>query len=178
MVAVGDPIFASDLNDLQTNEITAWRPVTAVKSALTGRNTTTTITADPDLSITLVTSSTYFVQADLFLSSVANAAGDWRGAFSWTGTATVSYGGQALVTGLASGTSGDIIVGPTARADTTTPGTEFLAGCSTSGMYTTLTGFVVCSTAVTLTLSWAQRVSNANDTRVLEGSRLTAFRVS
>lgn len=168
-VAGGDIIYASDVND--------WRPITAVKAAALGRNTTTTNSADPDLTLSLLASATYDFTARLFLSSNANAAGDWRGAFTWTGTASVSYGALALVTAIASGGSADLIASPTVRLDSTSPGGDFLAGCSTAGMLAVIHGRIVCTTANTLTLAWSQRTSNANDTKVLEGSSLTAYRI-
>lgn len=169
-VFAGQPIAASDFND--------WLPKSATKAALTGRNTTTTNSADPDLSISLPATSTWRFTADLYLSSAANAAGDWRGAFTWTGTASVTYGGVGIVTAIASGGSGDGIFSPSTRLDSSTPGADFLIGCSTAGISAFITGRIVCTTAVALTLSWSQRVSNGNDTRVLEGSSLTAVRLA
>lgn len=169
-VTAGSPIYASDIND--------WRPVTAYKTALTGRNSTTTNSADPDLVLSLLAGATYNVRAELITSSAANAAGDFRAAWSWTGTATLGYyAGQGLVTAVASGSSGDVILGPTDRLDSTSPGTDFLSGCSTAGQFLVLAGWIACTTAVTLSLTWSQRTSNANDTRVLEGSRITAVRI-
>ena len=170
IIRPGRPFRPSDIND--------WAPVSAVKAALTGRNTTTTISADPDLSIALLAGATYRFTADLLLSSAVNASGDWRGAMAWTGTATVTYGCIGLTTAIASGASADVLTSPTTRLDTTSPGSEYLTGCSVSGMLVQFIGRIVCTTAVTLTLHWAQRVSNANDTRVLEGSLLTAFRIA
>lgn len=166
----GDVIYASDIND--------WRPVSATKAAATSRNTTVSNLADPDLSIPLLAGATYNLLLQLYLSSAANAAGDFRGAFSWTGTASVTVGGLGLVTGLASGGSGDLIASPATRLDATSPTLDFLTGTSTAGMLAVLHGRITCTTAVQLTLAWSQRVSNANDTRVLEGSNLTAFRTA
>lgn len=159
-------------------EMAAWRPVSAAKPGATGRASTVSIFADPHLSISLPASSTWDVFAGLFLSSQVNASGDWRGALAWSGTATVSYGIHGLTTGIAAGGSADLIASPTCRLDTTSPGTELLAGCSTSGMWTLLGGRITCTTAVTLALHWAQRVSSASETRVLEGSTLTAHRAA
>lgn len=168
-VAGGDIIYASDIND--------WRPVTAVKAAATSRASTTTNSADPDLAVSLLAGGTYDFTAKLFMSSDANAAGDWRGAFTWTGTASVSYSGLALVTAIASGGSGSLIASPTIRLDSTSPGADFLAGCSTAGMLAVIHGRIVCTDAQTLTLAWSQRTSNANNTKLLEGSSLTAYRI-
>lgn len=170
MVAAGDIIYASDVND--------WRPVTAVKAGALGRNSTITNSADPDLFLSLLANATYDFTAKLFLSSAANAAGDFRGAFTWTGTASCSYSGLGLVTGIASGGSGDLIASPATRLDSSSPGLDFLSGCSTQGMELLLHGRIVCTTASVLTLAWSQRVSNANNTNVLEGSSLTAYRVA
>jgi hypothetical protein len=160
------------------DSILAWRPVTAAKAAATNRNTLIVNAADPDLSLSLPAGATYNLNGQLFLSSNANAAGDWRGALTWTGTASVSYSMQGLVTGIASGGSADLIASPATRLDTSSPGLDFLAGCSTQGMLVVLHGRIVCTTAVTLTLAWSQRVSNANNTNLLEGSSLTAYRVA
>ena len=169
MVAAGDPIFASDIND--------WRPITAVKNLAGAKNTLIVASADPDLFLNLLTSATYDVLLKLFISSNANLAGDFRWNLGWSGTASVSYSGLSVVGGIASGGSADVIASPGTRLDNASPGLDYVSGASTAGV--TLFGHarVVTSTPVTLTLAWAQRVSNANDTKLLEGSSMTAQRV-
>jgi hypothetical protein len=164
----GQTLLAATLED--------WQPRWIQKAALTGRGSTVSPTADPDLAVSLVAGTWTFV-LNGYTSSVANAAGDIRVRMAWTGTATVDYYGHGLVTALASGGSGGLIASPGARGDTTSPGTEFLAGCSTAGQLLRITGSITATTSTTLTVEWAQRASDANNTRMLEGSWLEARRV-
>lgn len=169
MVAGGDKILAADVND--------WRPIPAVKSIATSRNTTTTPAADTDFNLSLLTNSTYVVTYELYVSA-ANLAGDFRVNLSWTGTATVSMSGLSVVGGIASGGSADVIASPCTRLDGSSPTLDFLSGATTAGVYCKLTARVVTTSAVTLTLNWAQRLSNAANTTLLEGSSATAQKVA
>lgn len=168
MVAIGDKILASDVND--------WRPIPAVKPTATSRNTTVTPTADTDFNLSLLTNSTYEVKYCLFVSST-NASGDFRFNLSWTGSATVSMSGLSVVGGIASGGSADVIASPCTRLDAATPTLDFLTGASAAGIFVSVVARVVTTSAVVLTLNWAQRVSNAANTTLLEGSFCSAQKV-
>lgn len=167
----GEDILASDFR--------AWLPQKKVKAVLTGRASTTTIAADPDLSITIpMANADYSFKAYLHLSSVANAAGDMQARFAWTiPSATVTYGVVAADTSLASGNvSGAVLLSANTRLDSTSPGAIMNLGCSTSGNFVVVEGHItVGSTVGDFYLEWAQFASNANESRVLEGSSLEVW---
>lgn len=167
-----DELTAAKLESL----ITELRPVTAVKSADTSRNTTTTFTADPHLALSL-SAHTYHIFGNLYLNSAANAAGDFQYRWSWTNDMNVRMGGIGVVDTLASGSSAD---GQFARnqADTTSPTAALSFGASTTGTNILVTARVLVTTAGTLTLEWTQLSSNANNTTLEAGSWLTAWMVN
>jgi len=160
-------------------DLVAWKPKRVLKLTLTPRNSTITPTADPHLLVALPINTSWDIYLKLFLSSNTNAAGDFRGRFAYPAGATVSHGGLGLVTAIASGGAGDLIATPTTRLDATSPSVEYQTGCSTSGMIAIIIGSIdMAGTAGNLTLEWAQRVSNANSTNVLEGSELICYRTA
>lgn len=169
MVAAGDPIYAADIND--------WRPITAAKSIATSKNTLAVASADTDFDVNLLTGSVYRVEYELYVSST-NASGDFRFNLSWTGTASVSMSALSVVGGIASGGSADVIASPCTRLDTASPTLDFVSGASAAGVYLSCVARVVTSTAVKLTLNWAQRVSNAANTTLLEGSFVSAQKIA
>lgn len=169
MVAAGDPIYAADIND--------WRPIPAAKTIALSRNTTIAPAADADFNLSLQANATYVVTYDLYISA-SNLAGDFRFNLSWTGSASVSMSALSVVGGIASGGSADVIASPDTRLDVTSPTLDFVSGATTAGVYLKATARVITTTAVTLTLNWAQRVSNAANTTLLEGSFCVAQRTA
>jgi hypothetical protein len=166
-VAAGDIILADHLNALV--------PLSAVKAGTTSRNTTVTMTADPDLAITFPASTTWDFELLLFLVSAANAAGDFKCELSWTGTATVSAADVALSDALPSGVFADLAA-LGVPLDTTTPAGTWGFGTSTSTTNAQLFGHITTTTSSVLTLNWAQLASNGNNTSVLAGSKFVARR--
>lgn len=168
-----DELTAAKLEAL----ITELRPVSAVKSADTSRNTTTTFSADPHLALNLSAGRTYHIIGNLYLTSAANAAGDFQYRWAWTNDMNVRMGGIGAVDTLASGSSGD---GQFARnqSDTTSPTNALSYGVSTTGTNVLVTARVLVTTAGTLTLNWTQLSSNANNTTLEAGSWLTAWVVN
>ncbi len=168
-VAAGQIITADAFN--------AVVPVTAVKSADTSRNTTTSFSADPHLALALAAGRTFHLLGNLYLTSAANAAGDFQYRWAWTNDMNVRMGGVGAVDTLASGSSGD---GQFARnqADTTSPTAALSYGVSTTGTTIVVTGRVLVTTAGVLTLEWTQLSSNANNTTLEAGSWVTAIPVN
>lgn len=173
--AAGAKLRAATLSAL----ITELRPVYAVKSATTSRNTTTTVTADPHLSIALPADSQWDIQADLWVSSAANAAGDFRYGWTFPTGASLDMGSHGLIDTIASGSVGDIDTEVRVSADTSSPSAETSNMASTTATLITPRGRItVGSTAGNLVLTWAQLASNGNNTNLLIGSKLVARRLS
>lgn len=171
--AAGQTLTAAKLEDLASYGV----PVQAVKAGDTSRNTLTVAAADPDLVLVLPANRTYVVEGILYVTSAANAAGDFRTNFAWTNTATVTVGGQALYNAIASGTTGDLEAVAQA-ADSSSPTADVNYGASTSRNTLVVWARVVTGGSnVTFTLQWAQQNSNANNTTLHAGSQLVARRV-
>lgn len=152
-------------------------PISVSKSIATSRNTTTTVADDPDLLLDLLVSTVYDIKGFLLVTTAANAAGDFKYGWAWTGTMTVTMPGVGPDESLASGTS---VTGNWARnaSDTSTPSTTLGYGSSTTGVTIPVnTRVVVGATEGRLSLQWAQLSSNANNTTLEVGSQLTAFPV-
>lgn len=167
----GNIIYADDIYGLA--------PISAQKGAAESRTSTTVQTVDSALVLSLPASTTWDFDLLLFLSSNANAAGDWAGHLEWPANATCSYGGMSLVDTLASGSSADAQAGPTTRLDAASPGSTLVFGTSTTGSIALIRGRIALGvTAGNLSLFWAQNSSNATPSFVLEGSTFTARRAA
>lgn len=174
----GDFVLADEIQDA-LDTLTGYAvPVQVIKANSTNRASTITPTADPELAITLAASQTHMVRLDIFGTSAANAAGDLRVRFAWTNTATVTWWLSGLSDAIASGTAADLqAIGATADGTSPTADTQF--GLSTSVTGQTMFAYVVAGgSPVVLTLEWAQLASNANNSTVLAGSRLSATRIA
>lgn len=161
-MAAGDRAYWSDIADLTYNP-------TAYKTSDTSRTSTTTLTADPDLSVPLLASAVYLVS--LYVSHTYDAAADFK--FSW------------------SGPSGAVM-------NNWTAGWRSTDGIETSGSFPTLGTVVpITSAAGTLNqpiwahgvlimganagnfaLTWAQNTSSVNAAIVRAGSVLRLERVA
>src|SRR5690349_14571071 len=167
-----DPAWAQQVTDF-INDYISGRTVR--KAAATSRNTTTSRTADPELTLSLPANSTWDFECHLLLNSAANAAGDFAGEFTYPGLATVDHGSLGLIDTLASGGSADLHAGTATSNDTTSPTTFFVFGTSTTLTYAVIFGRIALgATAGSLTLAWAQFGSNGNNTNVNIGSKLLA----
>ena len=158
-----------------------WRPISAHKDFSTSRSNNITLTADPDLVVTVPANTAWIFRIVIYHASQAAAAGDLSFNISWSSTPEVSASIHGLAAGLASGVTGSLTAGQTTRVNTTSPSVTWSVGCSPSGMITTVEGRVstINSAAVAvLTLNWAQRVTNANTTSVLNGSNWTLWRIA
>lgn len=170
----GQTLTAAALVELETFAI----PLTAVKSGTTSRNTTTSFTADPHLTLTFPAGRTYDFDLDLGISSDANAAGDWLAQLSWTGTATVNrIGVSGLINTLASGSAADLEAAAGSN-DSTSPTVPFVLGASTSPSRGGISGRITTTTLTVATLDWCQFASNGNNTNLLIGSTFVARRAA
>ena len=157
--------------------VTEVRPVPAVKAGDTSRNTTTTHTADPDLSVTLPP-GTWRVEFDGTLTSAANAAGDFSYRWAYPSDATMSEGVHGVVDTLASGQVATDMNVAGSSADATSPSAAKNIGASTSVTYFLAVAIVTIVTTGAVVIEWAQASSNANNTTLKAGSTLTATRLS
>jgi len=172
------PYLAGEI--LSADDLNAWLPVKVQKPTATSRNTTVVEAIDPHLQLALPANTTWDFRFVLFISSAANAAGDFSGRLEWTAaSASVSYSAWGPSNSLASGTvAPDVNFGPTTRLEADGNGLDIVFGASTTGVMVVYTGTItLVAGAGTLSLWWAQDSSNANNTSVLEGSFATAERV-
>jgi hypothetical protein len=138
----------------------------AVKFTDTARNTTTTLAADPDLSINLLTGQ-YEYELFLLFDSVVAGAGF---KFQSNGTAVDSRGTSPSVeTGLVNAASVTTVASFVGAALTYA---TVSAGANGNGLV--FKGSLLISTAGTFGISWAQNTSNASNTTLRAGSYLTA----
>lgn len=139
----------------------------SVKAADTARLSTTTLAADPDLSVTLLTGQ-YSYELFMLFDSVAAGAGF---KFSSTGTAvdsrgTSPAGATGLVNAAAYGPKLESFVGATLSYATVGTGSN-----SNEVLYK---GSLLVTTPGTFGIQWAQNSSTASNTTLRAGSYLTA----
>lgn len=163
MANVGEPTYLTDLNSLL--------PTTVRKPADTGRTSTTSATADPDLSLTLEAGQNYVLLG--MIAYTGDPAGDMKGNFSLPSGATLAATYRAQGSG-ASATAGSIVVDLQSGGT----GTLFTFGCLSSS--TALTGMFLGSvyggSGGTFAFTWAQSSSNATATTLKAGSFLTLIK--
>lgn len=148
-------------------------PISLAKAVATARDTTTTVSDDPELFLDLLDATVYDVRGMLLVTSAANAAGDFKYGWAWTGTMSVTMPGFGPDATLASASS---VIGNWARLapDTSTPSSTLSYGTSTAGVTIPVNTRVTSTLAGRLSLQWAQDSSNANATTLEIGSFLTA----
>jgi hypothetical protein len=139
----------------------------AYKLTSTDRSSTTTLTADPDLQISLKASSTYQISVFALFTGVTSGAQGIKFSINYSGAFTLVGAAQGVQTVNSVGS----VINPT-----TTGG---LTAIATIAVSTNIDGtnfnFVVnTNTAGVLSFNWAQNSSSANVTRVIAGSYLTA----
>lgn len=158
--------------------ITELRPITAAKASSTSRNTTITMTADPELFVALLANAVYDFEVVGYGSSAANAAGGLKMDLAFPAAATLSAMNLGLVSTLAGGNSADVDAFGQPM-DAASPTAAWVVGLSTITTGFRLAGRItVGATAGNLTYEWAQFSSNANNSTLLAGSTLTARRVN
>lgn len=163
-------VWASGMK-LTPARLNALNPVEAVKAGDTPRSSNITLTADPDLTVTIpATSATYELTAHLFATSAANAAGDIQYDWTYPTGATLTWGAAGPHNTLASGSQADG-EWTAVMLDGSSPSGAIPYGASQAGAGTLVIGrLVVGSTGGNLTLRWAQQSSNASATVLKAGS--------
>lgn len=137
------------------------------KTVPTQRNNNT-ITADPDLKVTLPAGQTYLFIADIVFS--ANSGVDMKGGF------IAPNNGQFYGTIRAQGTGGGTTTGPIATDAQSSPAVSFSfggAGVATN-MTAVVIGVVISGDGGVFSFNWAQAVTNASATTV-RGNSFMAF---
>lgn len=139
------------------------------KTSAESVTSSTTFQDDDELFYTIDDSSArYEVNAYLFVSSAANAAGDIKFQWSMPGGSNVAMGGIGLDIGLASGAVGTLSM---------QAGSPLSFGCSTTQSMIVLHAIFTPGATGTLTLQWAQNSSSGSATTVQAGSHLVIKQV-
>jgi hypothetical protein len=160
---VGDVLSAADMN--------AWTvPIIVSKSVATSRNTTTTMTNDPDLQLPVASSAVYDINGCLFYTGNATSA-DFKFTFSLpSGAGGYYFPCRQNLSGNFTGSFGNQWT-DTATANTTGTGVANLMVVFIKGFLST------AGTAGNFTLQWAQNTSNGTGTTVKENSFISAQRI-
>jgi hypothetical protein len=162
-VAAGDHTHASSTLGFQY----------VTKASATSRTSTTTLTDDPDLRLTLA-AGTYHLTA--LLSASGEQGADiqvfWNFTGTWTQTLRGTQGPSSTVTAVQSG--GDMLSWVSGSAGTPTYGTS--SGAVWSFIREEL--IVVVTGSGSARVQWAQAVSNSNPTAMEAGSTLIAQKLA
>jgi hypothetical protein len=144
---------------------------TVVKQAPTARHSTTTVSQDPDLGLTMVAGHKYMFEMALIYDGPASATADLKVSLIAQGVPPVIW----AVDGLDTTTGITAPHGPANRSVWQTSGA--LQSFATAGVGTpaaaSIKGTVGPGAGGTFALRWAQRVSNATSVTLYAGSSLT-----
>lgn len=136
-------------------------PIFAYKAVDTARTTTTALTADPDLSVTVPAAGTYFLDGYLYFEGGTLNASDFNFELLSVGNLFYHLAGaspaSAVLIGNTYGGSQQIALG--------TNGLGNLRGAA-------IKGTVITAVPGSLSLSWAQNTSSATATTLHKGSWL------
>lgn len=137
----------------------------AVKSTSTTRASTTSLTADPNLSLALGVAGIYSIEGWLNDAN-GSSSGGLQGTIAFSGTAT--SGGWAM-----NGVGTDVTTVSLTALGTAAEMQSAQAGKASMR----LDGFLICTTAGALSFNWAQESSNSTASLVGAGSWLKATRL-
>lgn len=173
-VFAGDPIYASDIND-----IIATIPLTYTKSAVESRNTTTTLADDTHLVSIPLEIGTYDIELVMFYTLSTTTTQKIKTRWAFTGT-------WASTTRACIGPGSANTAAPNDAAEVTLRGyvsdtQDAIYDSSTSGAYSVVREVakgVVVTVAGNLSLQWAQNASSANNTNVQAGSAFTTIKTA
>ena len=143
--------------------------LSAHKGADTARATTTTLTADPDLTVSVLANTVYVVRLSLPYKGAATNTGDFKFGFSVPGGSSFAGGFIGVTNPL-----GVYLVSVTASSTliSYSNGTGSPLWCEVSAT------LITSGTAGSLTLTWAQNTSNATATTLMAGASLIAWQAS
>jgi hypothetical protein len=139
----------------------------ARKAADTARTTTVTLTADPDLTLSVLANTVYLVKISMLYKGAATNTGDFKLGFSVPSGASLAGG----FTGIANPLGVTII--PVTASSTLT---SYSNGTG-NPLWCMVTATLVTSAAGSLTLTWAQNTSSATATTLMAGSSVEAVSV-
>jgi hypothetical protein len=143
--------------------------VVVFKPAGTTRTATTTLTADPDLTVTLAANTAYWLELCAIVSGPVAASFQWDFTFpsglAFTGYALVSGAGSPLVQSWSAGANALSVPGVTGTAGGGADDAVSVRGLLTTG-----------GTGGAFTFRWAQLVSNAGNTTVRIRSSMSVQR--
>jgi hypothetical protein len=168
-VAQGSQAQAVDTGKVWSYNGSSWVLVTAVmlagKAVDTSRASTVTLTADPELVLT-VAIGVYVLEGRIY----ASGAGDLSMALTGTATATTpqSFWGGAVPAGT---------VGPAALTWGSTVTRDSSGNAVAADMPVSVTGTLKVTAAGTVRIDWAQQTSNAAATSLLAGSWLRLTKI-
>jgi len=162
--SVGQVLAAADVNNW-------FVPIAASKPSDTSRASTTTQTADPDLTIALAANASYIINGYLGYANASASAGDLK--YSFTAPASNTTLWSSIRIDIASGTT--TIAGPNAAG---TANNMTAQTSSTSDRSVHIFGTVITAGSTgNLTLNWAQNTSNATATIIRANSYLMVQRI-
>lgn len=144
-------------------------PQSAVKSTGTARTLTTTLTADPDLTVPVTVGAVYDVELSLVYNGFTTGSGDLK--FVWSVPSGATFAGGFLGIANPLGTTIAPVTGTSTQVSYGN-GTGSTLWCMVSGTLFT------SSSGGNLALTWAQNTSNATATTLMTGSKLSARRVA
>jgi hypothetical protein len=144
-------------------------PDTAVKSSPTSRASTTTLTADPHLVVSLEANAVYDLDIDLAYNGGTNGSSDLKFGFTGPSGFTMSFGAWLVSIPAGTASSGG------------TQGTTLTSGSVGTGtpLAARVSGTVATTgTPGSLTLTWAQNTSSGTATTLTTGSKMRVKRQS
>lgn len=180
---VGDQIIISQSgmrNWVALGRTSSWTDAVGVaryayKAASTDRTSTTTLTADPDLTLDLDDNAVYAVEFHLFTGSGAGLMRtSWTAPSGATGLKGAHGPGSTQTDNGADNISGRF----GSHNFATTIWYGYRSGSYTNLIYALETGTVMTTSAGTLALAWSQNVSNTTPTRMGLGSWMRATRIA
>ena len=163
------PVWAAG-QVLSNSDVNVWFvPIVATKPSDTGRTSTTSITNDPDLQITLAANASYDLTAKLAYKGGTNGASDIQIQVNAPSGATGFWGAVRL----------QITSFPTTTAIYNPFGNNVNAGTNGTGNPQPffIHGSVTTTTAGTLAVAWAQNTSSVTATTMMAGSLLSCQRI-
>lgn len=146
-------------------------PFFAIKSTTTSRASTTTLSADPDLVVSLPAAGTWMYELWLNYTGGTLGSSDLKVRMNYSGTSTFDvFGVHGINT---TSTSQFTAAGGTAA------GGGLAVGTSGGNFFTVIIGgSLVATTTGDLSLQWAQNTSSATSTNVRQGSQMRVWQIS
>jgi hypothetical protein len=147
--------------------------VSAYKTAATSRSSTTTLTNDPHLVLSLG-AGTWSIEAVIPVWSTTNTAGGFKGSLNFTGTATSAEIFNQIV-----GQGGTAAYSTVELPSTVAWSSQMIAiATQTGASKVTIAGSIVVTVAGTLSYQWCQDASSVNAANVGFGAYILCTKLS